>query len=257
MYDPHEVLARISDNPWPIVVLCGIALAFNYAWYAEDIRVARRDRCYTMPPAVTLVYLAHDGSYLLLAGRWWGEYQHWFTQLFWVALVFTFAGEVVIFAQTLRYGRAELAPRLTQRGFVAVMLAGLVLTACVWAAVKSALGDDLYLLSFMALIFWAAPFGSALMLRRNRGRGSTRWMWVSATMIGVLYGLATVLYFGPAFHSPAWVLLWLGAAAWGGYNVWLAHRLVTSAAAPDREPAAAGVAARASPADRDCPGHFL
>ena len=225
MYDPHDVLSRISVHPWPIVALCGLALAFNYAWYVEEIRVARRDRCYTMPPAITLVYLAHDGSYLLLLGTWWGQYAHWFTQLFWVALVFTFAGEAVIFAQTLRYGRAELAPKLSQRAFVALMFAGLVVTAVAWAAVKVSLGDELYLLTFMVLIFWAAPFGSALMLRRNSGRGTTIWMWASATLIGVLYGAATVLWFGPAFRSVPWIALWLGAAGWGGYNTWLAHQL--------------------------------
>jgi hypothetical protein len=151
VYDPHAILARISEHPWPIVLLCGLALAFNFAWYIEEIRVARRDRCYTMPPAVTLVYLAHDGSYLLLLSKWWGEYQHWFTQLFWVALSVTFAGEVVIFAQTLRYGRAELAPGLSQRTYVTLMLAALAATAGAWAGVKNALGDQLYLLSFMAL----------------------------------------------------------------------------------------------------------
>lgn len=226
MYDGHEVLAHISEHSWPIVLLCGLALLFNYAWYAEEIRVARRDRCATMPPAVTLVYLAHDGSYLLLLGRWWGEYQHWFTQLFWVAIIFTFAGEVVIFGQTLRYGRAELAPGMSRRGYVLAMFAALAVTCGAWAAVKAALGDDLYLLSFMALIFWAAPFGSAFMLRRASGRGTSRWMWVSATMIGVPYGLASVLWFGPAFRAPGWIALWIGAALWGGFNVVLAHRLL-------------------------------
>jgi hypothetical protein len=225
MYDPFEILNRISEHAWPIVLLCGLALAFNYAWYIEEIRLARRDRCYTMPPAVTLVYLAHDGSYLLLFHDWWGRYAHWFTQLFWVALIFTFAGEAIIFAQTLRYGRAALAPRLTQRAFVVLMLVGLILTAAAWAAVKVALGDDLYLLTFMALIFWAAPFGSALMLRRGSGQGTSTWMWTSATLIGVLYGLATVLWFGPEFRSIPWIALWLSSAAWGGYNTYLARTL--------------------------------
>lgn len=225
MYDPHEILGRISTHPWPIVLLCGCALLFNYAWYIEEIRLARRDRCYTMPPAITLLYLVHDGSYVLLLGKWWGEYSHWFTQLFWVALVFTFGGEVIIFVQTLRYGRAELAPRLSQRGFVVLMLAALAFTGAAWAAVKVTLDDDLYLLTFMALIFWAAPFGSALMLRRNNGRGTSTWMWFSFTMIGVLYGAATVVWFGPDFQTLPWIALWLGTVAWGGYNTWLAHRL--------------------------------
>jgi hypothetical protein len=225
MYDPFAVLPRISEHAWPIILLCGLALLSNYAWYIEAIRLSHRDRCYTLPPAVTLVYLAHDGSYLLLFRDWWGRYAHWFPQLFWIALIFTFAGEVVIFVQTLRYGRRDLAPRLTQRAFVALMLAGLMITAAAWAAVKVALGDDLYLLSFMALIFWAAPFGSALMLRRASGQGTSTWMWASATLIGVLYGLASVLWFGPGFRAIPWIALWLGSAAWGGYNTYLAYSL--------------------------------
>jgi hypothetical protein len=223
MYDGHHVLHLVDRHAFPIVALCGIALLFNYAWYAELIRVAYRDKCYTMAPATTLVYLGHDGSYLIFVHKWWGQYHHWFTQLFWFALVLTFSGESVIFVQTLRYGRHELAPRLSQRRFVSLMLVAAVLTAGAWAAVKLTLGDDLYLVTFMALIFWAAPFGTAMLLRRPAGLGVSTWMWFAFTMIGVLYGAATILYFGAPFRTGAWIALFVGTCAWGGYNVWLAR----------------------------------
>jgi len=46
---------------------------------------------------------------------WFDRYDHWFMQLFWFAIIVTFVSETVYVVQTIRYGRDELSPGLSQR----------------------------------------------------------------------------------------------------------------------------------------------
>jgi hypothetical protein len=111
------------------------------------------------------------------------------------------------------------------------MLAALAITIACWVAVKVALDDPLFLLSFEVLIVWPAPFASAMMFRRRGARGTSRWTWISATTIGVLYGAASLLWFGPDFHHIPWIALWIGGMIWGAFNVGIAHRYLTATTA--------------------------
>ncbi|TAM72043.1 hypothetical protein [Mycobacterium sp.] len=226
MYDAHEVLRTFDDHTIAIVALSAIALIANYVWYGEMIRIARRDKVAACAPATTLLYLAHDGSYLVLFNHWFGgEYDHWFTKLFFVGIIVTFSLEVVMFSQTLRYGRAEYAPRLTQRHFVAAMLAALAAAVALWAATKSALGDDIYLFSFTAAIAWAVPFGAAQMLRRGDGSGTSVLTWASFTLIGTPWAICTIAFFGPNFQTVPWIALCLLCVIGGAVNTWFATHL--------------------------------
>lgn len=227
MYNSYEVLRTFDDHTIPIVALSAIALIANYVWYGEMIRLAHRGKVVVCAPAITLLYLAHDGSYLLLFDHWFGgDYDHWFTQLFFAGIVITFSLEVVMFLQTLRYGRAEFAPTLTQRQFVAAMFGALAAAVALWAATKSALGDDIYLFSFTAAIAWAVPFGAAQMLQRGSDRGTSVLAWGSFTLIGAPWAICTVMFFGPNFHTVPWIGLCLLCVVGGAVNTWLAARLV-------------------------------
>jgi len=230
MYDAHQALQTFDEHTLPIVALSAIALIANYVWYGEMIRLARRDRVAACAPATTLLYLAHDGSYLILFHQWFGgAYDHWFTKLFFAGIVVTFSLEVVMFSQTLRYGRTELAARLSQRQFVATMLAALAAAIALWAATKTALGDDIYLFSFTAAIAWAVPFGAAQMLRRGDGRGTSVLTWASFTLIGAPWAICTIAYFGPDFQTVPWVALCALCVIGGAINTVLAACLTRHA----------------------------
>jgi hypothetical protein len=237
MYDPTDLLHRISDHTVVIMSLCTVALVFNYAWYWEMIRLARRDRVPTLAPATNLFYLAHDGSYLVLFHKWFVQYDNWFCELFFAGILVTFTLEVVMMSQTLRYGRSEIAPSLSQRTYVIGMLAAAVGVCGIWALVKVAVGDDLYLMAFMVAIAVAAPFGTAQMLRRGTRRGSSRFTWFSFTMIGLPYAICTLTTFGPHFQTLPWTILCIVAVSWGAANIWIAGRLPEEPQTSDPAPA--------------------
>lgn len=224
MYDPHATLQIIDANRVPILLLCSLAMVGNYVWFAEAIRVARRDRSYAMPVAATYFFLVHDASFVAYYSKWFNEYGHWYCELFWVALVVTTLMEIVFLYQTLHYGRAELFPALSQSMFTTVILGGVAAVAVIWLLVKSALNDDLYILSFFFAISWYPPLGMALVLRRKSRQGQTPLMWASFTAMGLFSFLASWFFFGPVFQSWLWLGFWTATLGWSLVTTWLVYR---------------------------------
>jgi len=132
VYDATAVLAEVSRNAGLIVALGAIALLCNWYYFFECARLARRDRCMPMALWATTVFIGHDGSYLLMFRTWFHVYDHWFPKLFWVGLIVTFSFEVTFFVQTIRYGRAEIAPRLSQPQWIAYCAGALVTGVVFW-----------------------------------------------------------------------------------------------------------------------------
>ena len=115
MYDPQAVLQAIDQHFVIILILNALALLANVVYFGEAIRLAARDRCYTMPLAGTLLFIPHDLSYILFYDKWFNQYHHWFCELYWVGLIATLCLECLFLYQTIKYGREELFPRLSQR----------------------------------------------------------------------------------------------------------------------------------------------
>lgn len=224
MYDPHAMLQTIDANRVPILLLCSLAMVANYVWFAEAIRVARRDRSYSMPLAATYFFLVHDASFVALYSKWFNEYAHWYCELFWVALVVTTLMEIIFLSQTLQYGRAELFPTLSPFAFTGVIFAGVTAVAVIWLLVKSALNDDLYILSFFFAISWYPPLGMALLMRRKTRQGQTPLMWASFTAMGLFSFLASWFFFGPALHSWLWLAFWAVTIGWSLVTTWMVYR---------------------------------
>ena len=60
MYNPQELLSLIDHNKWWILGGFGIVMIFQWIWLIECVRVARRDRAYSMPLFLTFFWFAHD-----------------------------------------------------------------------------------------------------------------------------------------------------------------------------------------------------
>lgn len=58
MYAPYPVLRQLDHNEAKIIALCAVAMLFNYAWFFMAVRVARRDRAFSLAPFLTLFWLA-------------------------------------------------------------------------------------------------------------------------------------------------------------------------------------------------------
>ena len=219
MYDPIATLQQIDQNKLTVIALCLVALVFNYAYFGEALRLGRRDRTYSVPASVTLLFLPHDLSYLFLFEKWFVQYDHWFCKLWWVGLIFTSAIEALFLLQLLRYGREEILPRLSPKAYVAVMLLVLCASTLAWLTVKQALNDELYLFSFGWTLFWGSPLVISMMVRRGTTRGQSRWMWVSYMLMAVFYWAATT-FMDPYFRSPSWWAVLLLALGFASANLW-------------------------------------
>ncbi|HEY1967906.1 MAG TPA: hypothetical protein VGH89_08155 [Pseudonocardia sp.] len=215
-YQPAEVLAAISANAVPVVLIGGLSIVAMLVFFAEAARMGARDRVYPMALWMTALWWPHDGSYLLHLRDWFGRYDHWFMQLFWFAIVLTFLAESTFFVQTVAFGRQELSPGLSQPVHTARMLGVLACGVVSWVLLKGVMDDPLYLLSFMATLLWGGPSGSALLGRRPDGRGQSVTEWIGFTTMAVLYSITSIGFFGGGFfHSWAYVGLCLGACLWG------------------------------------------
>lgn len=232
MYDPQLVLDAIDAHKVGIVALAGGALVSNYVWFVAAYQVAKRDRSYSIPLFCTLFWFAHDASYVYRYSDWFNGYGHWFPKLFWVGLVVTTGFEVLFVAQLLRYGRAELAPRLDQRTFTAAVLAAIAISAVLWEVVKGTMADPLYLYSLSFATVAYPPFGMAMVIRRRSRQGQSLLMWLGYLGTAVGWFTASTLWFGPDFRAWRWLALGAISIGWGLVTAWVVHRAPAPASSP-------------------------
>ena len=202
----------------------GLALCCNFFYFWEAARCAARDRCAPMTVWATAVFLAHDGSYLVNAHRWFSTYDHWFPILFWVALIVTTGFDLVFLAQTARYGRSEIAPRLSQRAYELVLAGAVVAAIAIWTVVKRSLDDPMYLTSFTITIALCLPSATTLLLRRGGGRGQSVRQYVAFTGMASAWFACNMLVFGPAFKGFPYVALFVLIVVWGVGQTSALHR---------------------------------
>jgi hypothetical protein len=217
MYDAREVLDRVSDNTVLVLILGGLTLVANYVLFIEWARLAKRDRCSISTLTCVTLLAAHDGSYVLNYDKWFNTYDHWLLELFWVALILTFAWECYFFWQLVKYGREEMAPQLSQRGFTIYCLAAAAAAAVVWGGLKAIIDDPLYAVSFLFTITIVLPASFQLMMRRQSRRGQSMlaicsWLGVgvfyTALTVGV-YDITEVWYLLLAALTLAWGIVWI------------------------------------------------
>jgi len=223
-YDPAAVLRSIDDHKVALLVPCAMAFVLNYVWFIDGMRVARRERRYSMPIAATYAFMAHDLAYVGHFSTWFGAGGHWFSRLFWVGMLLSFLMELVLLWQTIEYGRAEHAPQLSEAVWTGAVLAGLGGTMAIWWVLRGTLADPLFLLSLGLITAAYPPLGTALLLHRRSRAGQTVLMWAAFTGLTLFWFPATTLGFGRQFRTWPWIGLGLLTITWGAVNTWLVAR---------------------------------
>jgi hypothetical protein len=239
MYDPIRVLAAIDQHKWQIIALCSLAMVCNYTWFFAAVLRGFRDRVYPIPIFCTLFWLVGDGSMVMRYDLWFNGYGHWYVELFWLALVFTVACELVFLYMTLRFGREELMPSATPLQFRAVVLGGLVVMAVTWVFLKAHLGDDLYISYFHLANMAGPPFAAALLIRRRSLAGTRPLIWGAYTVMVASWFIANALWFGAPFDSPMFLVFYAVCTA-ASAGLWAVVSRMPAYAAPDQS-AATGV----------------
>jgi hypothetical protein len=240
MYDPQVLLDGVDSHLVPFLLLSAISFGGLILWYSEAIRVGERDRSFSMPPVITLVWLAHDATLVAHFSDWFGgPYDHWLMKLYWVAMVCTSLVEVLFVVQLMRFGRPELAPKLSSSAFNVAVLIALAGTTVIWLALKRVIADDLFQVTFALTAAMFPPFGMALLLRRGSRRGQTVMQWVGFTIAPAFWFAATVVAYGPPFRSFGWITLGVVVTAWGAVTTVLVSRApadpIPAGAAADQE----------------------
>ena len=215
MYDETSVLTAIDRHALLVLALCGGALVANLTWFVLSVRASRRDRLPSCSLLAVLVFLPHDTSYLYRYESWFADRDHWFPQLFWVALIVMVGFELVFLRQVWRFGHAELAPFLSPGQFRAGLLVLVAVSFLVWEQVKATLDDPLYLGSFTALIALSPVFGTSLLSRRRGPAGQSPGMWAAFAAMTALWLAGSTIGMGTTVRG----FLWCGslgvAVAWG------------------------------------------
>ncbi|MEW6475806.1 MAG: hypothetical protein AB1679_26420 [Actinomycetota bacterium] len=225
MDDADVVLDSVGDHLAPFLLFSAISFVGLIVWYVEAIRAGERDRCISMPPVITFMWLAHDATFVAHFPDWFGgRYDHWLMQLYWVALLGTTLVECWFVGQLLRFGRREILPDVTQRVWTVLVFAGLTGAWAIWLVLKDAIADPLFQVTFALTVAMFPPFGMALLLRRRSARGQTTAMWAGFTAAPAGWFAATMVAFGPAFRSWLWAGLGLVTVTWGAATTLLVAR---------------------------------
>ena len=202
MYEPQLVLAALDANKFNVVLFCGLAMIFNYIWFALAAIRGFRDRVFPVPIFSTLFWLCGDGTGVLRYGMYFHTYHHWYLELFWCALVFTVSFEILFIYMTLKFGREEFAPGMSKPNFALLIGAGAAIFVATWNYMLTFLHDDLNIIYFN-LANMAGPIAYAGVLARRRSiAGTSSWVWIFYALMLVSWYFAQAMYFGPEFRTP-------------------------------------------------------
>jgi len=215
VYVATDLLSSVDSNPILFIALGALAMVFNYTFFAEAIRAARRDRVFAFPLMVSTLWFAHDLSFVLRGFDWFGTYHHWYVELFFVALIPTTLFELFFIRQVWTYGQAEIMPGASRRQFALFILGAEVAGLIIWFATKEVLGDPIYAFTFGGVAALAPIMAIRRIIQRGDSKGQSPLLWLSFSAMLICWYTAVWLFFGPAFKTAPQVLLALLAIGGG------------------------------------------
>ena len=214
MYNPHELLSLIDQNKWWILSGSIAMMVFQWIWLIECVRVARRDRAYSMPLFLTFFWFAHDTGCVARFNDWFNVYDHWFMKLFWLGLLTAVILELIFFSQVIKYGKDELVPGIGTASFVLGLVVFQIAATVAWEYFKYVMDDPLYQASPTVTLISYPAFGAALMFRRRSTIGQNVTMWWTFTAMTVAWQATIWTCYGPSFRS--WQMIAGGIVAIAG-----------------------------------------
>ncbi len=216
MYDPHIVLQALDANKFNVILFCGLAMVFNYIWFALAAIKGLKDKVYPVPLFTTLLWLCGDGTGVLRYDMYFNVYGHWYLELFWLALILTVSFEILFLYMTFKFGKKELLPNGSDGAFSLGLIAAAIVFIFAWAQVLQALPDNLNIVYFNFANLAGPVAWAAMIVRRGSIAGTSSAIWIHYTLMVSCFYYAQASYFGPEFRTPfmlAYFAVNIGASA--------------------------------------------
>ncbi|QIL73998.1 hypothetical protein G7048_26270 (plasmid) [Diaphorobacter sp. HDW4B] len=214
-YDPNLIFQSLDQHVVVFIAIGSLAMVFNYLYFYFAAQAARRDKVPTFPLACTTIWFAHDLSFVLMFDQWFNVYDHWYVKLFWVALIPTTLIELGYIYQTYLYGKKEILPNGSQKAYLAFVALSVLAGLVGWYSLKQFLDDPIYAYTFGSTGFMAPVFVLAKMARRGDAKGQSEKVWAAYTAMQLTWFSCPILFFGPAFREP-WYLIMAATSVAGG-----------------------------------------
>lgn len=206
MYDMNMVLSAIDKNAIAILSLCAAAMICNYIFFIAGALRGFRDKVYPFSVFCTLFWLSGDGSVVLDYDFAFNQSGHWYVKAFWFALTMTVIFEILYFYMIIRFGREEIAPKMTQTQFSASMVGALIITFVSYRLIKENLNDPLFI-NYFNLANMAGPvFTWALLSSRGNLLGTRPLVWINYAGVCIFWYIAVVLFYGAPFNTPLYLV---------------------------------------------------
>lgn len=225
-YEATAALRSIDDNVVYVLAFFAIAAIATFVYLTQSFKLARAHAAYSSALPAVGWFAVHDLHFVFLFDLWFNVYDHWWVKAWWVALVFTTLIEFALVGMIIKYGRNELAPWASRNQFATLVVLGTVAIGVIWLLVKDAIDDPLWLISFPITAFWAVPFSTALMLRRNSQRGQSPVLPIcSIFIVGSFQG--ALWFIDPFSRSPYFLMFSAMGISWALVNLWVFRQLPT------------------------------
>ena len=226
LYEVSSVLANIDANVPYLLLFGALALLCNFTYFGSGIYWGLKHKVVSMPISATLIFIPHDLVYILMYDKWFNVYDHWFSQLYWVGLVITNIEECFFLYLTLKYGRKEYMPNVSQRMWVTIIFLALGGAFVAFVALKQVLADELWLFTFGLTLWFCVPLVIPMMLRRNSSAGQSKLMWCAFIGMAISYWCA-MYPLDPFFRSMPWLALGAVSVLWAGAVLWFMKYIET------------------------------
>ena len=223
-YNANQALASIDANIVWVLGFFAVTAAATFVYLIQSFKLAREHQAYSSALPAVGWFAVHDLHFVLHYDLWFNVYDHWWVKAWWVALIFTTLIEFGLVAMIIKYGRKELAAWASQKQFFGLIALGTAAIGIIWLLVKSAIDDPIWLISFPITAFWAVPFSTALLMRRQSQRGqSTTLPICSVFIIGAFQG--ALWFIDPFFRSPYFLMFSAMGVTWALVNIWLIKQM--------------------------------
>ena len=205
MYTIASAIANIESQLTLLLVLTSICWFFGFVQVIEALRLSVRDRMPGQPIAMAVFLLAHDATFFMRYDYWLHTVHYWYFTILWFGMGPSVLIELFLLRYVLKYARPQIAPKMSQGTFVALIVLFQISAFLLLWWIQSLLTDPLYLVSLMSTNIAVVMFNIPFLIRRGNVAGQSRIFGWSALLGPASMSFTPMVLQAPVFGT--WYLL--------------------------------------------------